>query len=171
MSLQDGKYSYTISCDEYGEYHYYIEAIDSSENHNKGTTKLETRKFVIPKDYDGDGLEDKVEIQIGGNPRDKGDVFNVTIGGEIGYLVKKENGDYIYWNERANEIRDTTMKDRAVLFDSDGDGKYDHYYDLESEEIGQYAKGFNWYLLIIPLTVLLVVVCALSFIIKKRMKK
>ncbi len=176
MSLSDGTYSYTKSFDEYGEYHYYIEAIDNSENHNRGTTKYsldEPHTFVIPKDYNENGLEDKIEIWAGGNPREEGEVFNVTIEGEIGYIIKKDDG-YVYWNKRDNETRDAEEKEiddeKVILFDSDGNGKYDHYYNVESGEILPYEEKWDWNLITIPIAVVLLAVIFLLFALIRRKK-
>ncbi len=176
MNYSDGTYSYTGSFDEYGEYHYYIEAIDNSENHNRGTTKYsldEPHTFVIPKDYNENGLEDKIEIWAGGNPKETEEVFNVTIEGEIGYLIKKDDG-YVYWNKRDNETRDAEEKEiddeKVILFDSDGNGKYDHYYNVESGEILPYEEKWDWNLITIPIVVILLAVIFLLFALIRRKK-
>ena len=126
-----------------GKYKFYIEAIDNSANKNKNVSDM--KSFEIPDDYDMDDVPDNIEIDIGANPKNANETINVSIGNEIGYLIwiEKENR-YIYWNKGSNATREVGYKDVNgdgnidILFDADGDGTYDHYYDKIGKDIGLY---------------------------------
>jgi len=179
MSNKKGSkiYYYVKSYDEVGNYDYYIEAIDSSANRNVNDTADIFRYFVIPEDYDLDGVPDKIEVEGGADPTDSSKTINVTIGTEIGYLMLKENENtYVYWDSEDNELRDTSQKqlgnENVILFDSDGDGIYDHYYGLDSGEIGVYTikekAGLGDIIWVAPAAVLFALVCMLFIVIRKK---
>ena len=165
------------SYDNVGNYEYYIEAVDSSANSNENDTSDIFRYFVIPKDYDLDGVPDKVEVEAGADPTDESQTINVTIGTEMGYLlVKEKEGTYVYWDREDNELRDTSEEqlgnENVILFDTDGDGSYDHYYGLDSNEIGIYTvkeeAGIGDIIWVAPALVLFALVCILFVAIRKK---
>lgn len=171
-------YYYSKPYDKAGEYTYYIEAVDSSSNGNKNDTSDIFRYFVIPEDYDMDGIPDTVEIEAGSDPKDSSGTVNVTAGNETGYLLWKDSdGSYIYWDREDNFLRDTAEKvingENSILFDSDGDGSYDHYYGTVSGEIGVYRvateeEGMGDLLWVIPAAILFALVCLLFIAVKKK---
>jgi len=179
MSQRGGSkiYYYSQPYNKIGEYEYYIEAIDSSPNHNKDDTSDAFRYFVIPEDYDVDGIPDMVEVEVGADPRDSSQTVNVTTGNETGYLLWKDNDNkYVYWDREDNALRDTAEKlidgKNTILFDSDGDGIYDHYYEINSGEVGIYKvvkeEGLDDLLWVIPAVVLFAMVCVLFIVIRNR---
>ena len=170
-------YYYSKSYDQTGEYTYYIEAVDSSSNANRNDTSGIFRYFTIPEDYDMDGIPDTVEIEAGADPKDSSGTINVTIGNETGYLLWKEDGkEYVYWDREDSSLRDTAEKvindEKSILFDSDGDGSYDHYYGTTSGEIGIYEvvteQGLGDLVWIIPAVILFAFVCLLFIAIRKK---
>ncbi len=179
MSRRDGSkvYYYSKAYDEAGEYEYYIEAIDSSPNSNRNDTSDMFRYFVIPEDYDMDGIPDTVEIEAGSNPKDSSGTINVTVGNETGYLLWKDSDNkYVYWDKEDNALRDTASEliggENAILFDSDGDGSYDHYYGTTSGEIGVYTvvkeEGLGDLPWVIPSVILFTLVCLLFVAIRNK---
>ncbi|RLF45209.1 MAG: hypothetical protein DRN17_02955, partial [Thermoplasmata archaeon] len=62
--------------------------------------------------------------------------------------------------------------ENTILFDSDGDGTYDHYYGLSSGEIGVYAveekAGIGDIIWVTPALILFLLVCALFIVIRKK---
>ena len=179
MKQKDGSriYYYMQSYDEVGQYEYYIEAIDSSANRNRNNTSDIFRYFTIPDDYDLDGVPDTVEVEAGADPTNSSQTVNVTVGSETGYLLFRKNGnDYVYWDSKDDELRDTAEKqlggENTILFDSDGDGTYDHYYGLSSGEIGVYAveekAGIGDIIWVTPALILFLLVCALFIVIRKK---
>lgn len=179
MSQREGSkiFYYSKSYDKVGEYEYYIEAVDSSPNSNKNDTSNLFRYFVIPQDYDMDDVPDTVEVEAGTNPKDGSKTVNVTINNEIGYLLWKEGDEkYVYWDREDNELRSTVEKvmdgENVILFDSDGDGSYDHYYEISSGDIKIYEivreEGLGDLLWIIPAAILFALICMLFVVIRKK---
>jgi len=170
-------YYFSQSYDETGTYEYYIEAVDASANRNKYDTSQLYRFFTIPDDYDGDDVPDTVEIEVGADPKDRDTTINVSVGTEVGYLLMKEDtSTYVYWSKAANEFRSIEERSidehKAILFDADGDGSFDHYYDtvigtvMPFEEISE--AGLQESVWVIPAVVLFGVICALFIAIRKR---
>ena len=168
-------YYYTSTYDTPGEYIYYITAIDSSANKNVNTSSNYT--FEIPADYDGDGIPDEEEINIGANPENASDAINVGVDGYNGYLIWIEKGKkYVYWDANDNSIRDTELKDvdgdgvLDVLFDASGNGIFDHYYNPQTKNIGLYSieeKQPNELVWIIPPVILFIIV-AIAFVMTRK---
>ena len=95
----------------------------------------------------------------------------------MGYLlVKEKEGTYVYWDREDNELRDTSEEqlgnENVILFDTDGDGSYDHYYGLDSNEIGIYTvkeeAGIGDIIWVAPALVLFALVCILFVAIRKK---
>lgn len=163
--------------DEMGTYEYYVEAVDASANRNRNDTQHLYRYFTIPADYDGDDVPDTVEIEAGSNPRDGTTTVNVSIGGEIGYLLWREDeATYVYWDREDNEVRsveETFINDhQVILFDTDGDGAFDHSYDTASGTIEPYEEveeaGWGDSAWVIPAVILFAIICLLFIAIRKR---
>ena len=159
-----------------GEYTFYIEAIDASANRNRNVTQKYI--FEIPSDYDMDGVPDELEIKIGSDPTNANDTINVSIGNTIGYLILIQNENkYIYWNKNLNKTSATEEKEGSnggldILFDMDGDGVYDHYYNTINHEILEYKKAppqeksdIIW---IIPSSILFIAVGVIFIIIRRK---
>lgn len=171
-------YYFEKKCEKTGRFSYYIKAIDSSANKNQNSSSV--HYFEIPEDYDFDDVPDRIEIEIGSNPKNSSETINVSIDGENGYLlwVEKES-KYVYWDKDDNESRETGRMDvdgdgeNDILFDVDGDGKYDYYYSKELKEIRIYKKEEEkeevtetfW---IIPPTALFILICIGFLFVRKR---
>jgi hypothetical protein len=170
-------YYFTQAYDETGTYEYYIEAVDASANSNKYNTTQLYRYFIIPIDYDGDGVPDSVEIEAGTDPKDSDTTINVSIGNQIGYLLwKEDDSSYVYWSKNANELRSIEEKfidnHKVILFDVGGDGTYDYHYNTVTGTIVPYQKiseaGLDDSVWIIPAIVLFGVICGLFIAIKRK---
>ncbi len=169
-------YYYSSSYETPGEYVYYIVAVDSSANRNKNISS--SYSFEIPEDFDGDGIPDEEEINIGANPENASDAINVGVDGYDGYLIWIESGKkYVYWDADDNTIRDTELKDvdgdgvLDILFDASGNGVFDHYYSKETKSIGLYSveeKQPNELWWIIPPVILFIIVAVAFVMIRKR---
>jgi len=166
------------SFDKTGTYEFHIEAVDASANRNRNHTQHLYRYFTIPEDYDGDDVPDTVEIEAGSDPRDAGTTVNVSIGGEIGYLLWREDEEaYVYWDRDDNELRsvEETFIDeqRVILFDADGDGAHDHYYDPVGGTIVAYEEveeaGWGDSAWVIPAVILFAIICLLFIALRKRL--
>ena len=101
----------------------------------------------------------------------------VSIGMKIGYLLWKEDDSrYVYWSKNANELRSIEEKyiddHKVILFDAEGDGTFDYYYDTVTGTIVPYngvsEAGWSDSAWMIPAIVLFGVICALFIAIKKR---
>jgi hypothetical protein len=174
MDSSGSRYFYNQSYEESGEYHYYIWVQDASINKNINSTEGKTsQRFLIPDDYDEDGVPDDIERSIGSNPQDQNDSIKVTLTHngvtKTGYLIW-DGENYKYWDTTDNEIRDTSKEDidedgtDEILFDSDGDEENDHFYDTKTGDISPLSIPIpddenEWenYLLLIPLLALLLV--------------
>jgi len=173
-------YYFKTSYAKPGEYYYYIKAVDSSANENFNISS--TYYFTIPSDYDMDDVPDIIEREIGSDPTNATGTINVSIDGQIGYLLwvewVEEQGDYVYWDRDANITRDVMMQDKnddgidEIFFDSNGDGEYDHYYDPATKQLVAYAASGGeiksqtiW---IIPPFVLFLLVCIAFLYIRRR---
>ena len=126
-----------------------------------------------------DDVPDIIEREIGSDPTNATGTINVSIDGQIGYLLwVEEQGDYVYWDRDANITRDVMMQDKnddgidEIFFDSNGDGEYDHYYDPATKQLVAYAASGGeiksqtiW---IIPPFVLFLLVCIAFLYIRRR---
>lgn len=170
MSGAGGSYRYARTYETPGEYTCYVEAVDASANHNKNDTADHPISFIIPEDYDSDGIPDTIEREAGANPRERGDNVNVSVPGAMGYLLwKMDAEEYVYWDGDAEDGQlrsvETTVIDgsKAILFDADGDGEYDHYYEEDSKAIRTYSPpaeaGVGAVIWAVPAALLFALVC------------
>lgn len=177
MTGGSGSYHYERVYETPGEYSCYVTAVDASANHNKNDTDSHPISFLIPADYDSDGISDTIEREAGANPRERGDNVNVSVGGARGYLLKKmDTGRYVYWDCEDGQLRsvktDVIGGAKAILFDADGDGEYDHYYEEENGGILTYsppAKADTGAVIwAVPAAILFALVCIMFVFIRRR---
>ena len=177
MSGTGGSYHYSRAYDTPGEYSVYVEAVDASANHNKNDTADTPVTFVIPTDYDSDGIPDTIEREAGANPRERGDNVNVSVPGATGYLLwKMDTEEYVYWDAEDGQLRsvktDVIDGTAAILFDANGDGEYDHYYDEDNKAIRTYSppeeQGIGGVIWAIPAAILFALVCIMFVFIRTK---
>gem|GEM_PF-1186063 len=177
MTGAGGSYHYARAYETPGEYTCYVEAIDASANHNKNDTADQPISFSIPVDYDSDGIPDTIEREAGANPRERGDNVNVSVSGAMGYLLwKMDAEEYVYWDVEDGQLRsvDTDVIDGAkvILFDADGDGEYDHYYDEDNKAIRTYSppaeQGIGAVIWAVPAAILFALVCIMFVLIRRK---
>ena len=163
--------------DKTGKFYYYIKAIDASANANYNVSS--TNYFEIPVDYDLDDVPDIVEVDLGADPQNASQTINVSVGDEYGYLLWiEEKNEYVYWDRDDNITRETSKQDvnndgiDEILFDVDGDGKYDYYYVTETKELVKYyekeEKKVSETVWILPPLILFILVCISFLFIKKK---
>lgn len=186
MEKENSRYYYNSSYNACGEYPYYIWAMDTTVNKNIGTSMHnQGQTFIIPQDYDNDGVPDTLEIDLGSDPKNASDAIRITVTVnekiEDGYLILVQNR-FIYWDRDDNITRETKQEDvdgdgiNETLINVDGIKGYDFFYNHETQEIGPYTgeteddeQDWRIYLILIPLAVLLGIICFLYiFLTKKR---
>lgn len=178
MEKENSRYYYNASYTVYGEYQYYIWAMDTTVNKNIGTSSgIPGQTFIISEDYDADGVPDIIEIYLGSDPKNADDAIRVgvTINEkfEDGYLISVQD-KFIYWDKDENITRETKQEDvngdgvNETLINVDGINGYDFFYNHVTQEIGPYAgeskddeKDWTMYLVLIPLVFLLGIICFL----------
>ncbi|MGC9308115.1 MAG: CARDB domain-containing protein, partial [Thermoplasmatota archaeon] len=177
MTGTGGSYHYARSYETPGEYSCYVEAIDASANRNKNDTADSPISFTIPVDYDSDGIPDSIEREAGANPRERGDNVNVSVPGAMGYLLwKMDAEEYVYWDVEAGQLRsvETDVIDgfKVILFDADGDGEYDHYYDEDNQAIRTYTppadEDTGAIIWAVPAAILFALVCIMFVFIRRK---
>jgi hypothetical protein len=177
MTGTEGSYHYARSFENPGEYSCYVEAIDASANRNKNDTADSPISFTIPVDYDSDGIPDSIEREAGANPRERGDNVNVSIPGAMGYLLwKMDTEEYVYWDVEAGQLRsietDVINGFKVILFDADGDGEYDHYYDEDNKAIRTYTppadEDLGDVIWAVPAAVLFALICIMFVFIRRK---
>ncbi len=180
MSGGDGSYHYQRAYETPGDYSCYVKAVDASANHNKNTTRAHPVSFTVPADYDSDGIPDTIEREAGANPRERGDNVNVSVPGAAGYLLQKmDTGNYVYWDGEDGQLRSVTTDvidgAKVILFDADGDGEYDHYYDEENKAIRTYTPpteaGTGAVIWAVPAAILFALVCIMFVFIRRRARR
>jgi len=185
MEKENFRYYYNSSYTLYGEYQYYIWAMDTTVNKNIGTSMdTQGQTFIIPEDYDSDGVPDSIEINLGSDPKNTSDAIRVTVTLnekiEEGYLILTQNR-FIYWDRDENTTRETKQEDvdgdgvNETLFNVDGIDGYDFFYNHENQEIGPYTgeteddeQDWETYLIVIPLAFLLGIICFLYILLPKK---
>ncbi len=154
--------------DEAWTYYITVTAMDEKGAQSEAAThKIMISEKIYAADSDGDGLPDDIEKIIDTDENVKNTVVNITekTGGEIkGYLVLDnlvlDNlvlDKSIYYDISRNNMTSVRKQDvngdgtDDYVFDSDGDGKYDHWYDGKTGEVKPYepAKPFDWWYLIV----------------------
>ena len=178
MSAYGKIYYYENLFNKCGKYSFFIKAIDKSANSNSATSSLYS--FEIPYDYDLDDVPDEIEIAIGGNPKNASQTVNVSSNGVNGYLIWIESErTYIYWNKDRNETSATKEVDvdgdgvLDYVFDKDGDGEMDTWYNRVNNLLTPYAeikeeKVRTSPLWVIPSLMLFLAVCLIFIFIKKK---
>jgi hypothetical protein len=185
MEKENSRYYYNSSYNKCGEYQYYIWAMDSTVNKNIGTSfGTPGQTFIIPEDYDTDGVPDTIEIFLGSDPKNASDAIRVSVTinekFEDGYLILVQN-NFIYWDRDENITRETKQEDvngdgvNETLINVDGINGYDFYYNHVTQEIGPYTgereddeQDWTMYLVLIPLVFLLGIICFLYISLPKK---
>jgi len=161
--------------------------MDTTVNKNIGTSiGIPGQTFIIPKDYDTDGVPDTIEIDLGSDPKNADDSIRVSVTlnekFEDGYLILVQD-KFIYWDKDENITRETKQEDvngdgvNETLINVDGINGYDFFYNHVTQEIGPYTgenkddeKDWTMYLVLIPLVSLLGIICFLYISFPKKEK-
>ena len=122
-----------------GVYHMWIEALDNYDNGN-GSFSGKTNLTVL---------------------------INSKKIGDIGYLVDEDDdGIYdIFQNKTGVKTDATHQNDGTYLIDSDSDGKPDHIYNPDTDEVSEYTEGKGEETLIISLLQLIILLTIITGVI------
>ncbi|MEF8880092.1 MAG: hypothetical protein V5A64_06870 [Candidatus Thermoplasmatota archaeon] len=93
------------------------------------------KNFTADLDDDNDGLSDKIEIELGSDPKNSGDVKSIKNKYDTHFLVDTDN-DGVY-----DIFYITLLGDTSTAVDIDGDGQKDYVYDLEEDKLVKYQSG------------------------------
>jgi len=122
-------------------------------------------KYAGDSDDDDDGLIDDVEIFLGSDPKNSGDVITLFLEYTVFYLVDTNNdgGFDVLYNPQSNSKIEVLNQGDKTLLDADNDGVWDYTY-IKNKGAVRY-KEIPW--LYVALGVIIIVLSIIFILFKK----